>query len=419
MKFDAVVVGGGAAGMMAAGTAAARGLNVCLLEKNRILGRKIRITGKGRCNVTNRCDVRTFIESVPTNGRFLYGAAAQFSPADTVRFFEGLGLPLKTERGNRVFPVSDHAADVAEKLTEFGRREGVRFMTGQAESLLLENGRIQGVRIRNGSQILADNVAVCCGGMSYPGTGSTGDGYRLARQAGHTVTPLRPSLVPLTALGEDAGDCRDMEGLSLKNISIRVRDTATKRTVYEDFGEMLFTHSGLSGPVILSASAHLRDMSPGRYRVSIDLKPALSPEQLDARLLRDFRENRNRDFSNSLAALLPHKMIPVAVRRSGIAPDVKCNAITRGMRHAFASLLKSFEFGVEGFRPIAEAIVTSGGVAVREIDPKTMESRLVEGLYFAGEVLDADAYTGGFNLQIAFCTGRLAGESMNIGGKKR
>jgi predicted Rossmann fold flavoprotein len=210
-----------------------------------------------------------------------------------------------------------------------------------------------------------------------------------------------------------------MEGLSLKNISIRVRDTATKRTVYEDFGEMLFTHSGLSGPVILSASAHLRDMSPGRYRVSIDLKPALSPEQLDARLLRDFRENRNRDFSNSLAALLPHKMIPVAVRRSGIAPDVKCNAITREMRHAFASLLKSFEFGVEGFRPIAEAIVTSGGVAVREIDPKTMESRLVEGLYFAGEVLDADAYTGGFNLQIAFCTGRLAGESMNIGGKKR
>lgn len=418
MKFDALVVGGGAAGMMAAGTAAQRGLKVCLLEKNQVLGKKIRITGKGRCNVTNNCDVRTFIESVPTNGRFLYGAAAQFPPADTMRFFEELGLPLKTERGNRVFPVSDRAADVAEKLIEFNRRENVRMEIGEADRLLLEDGRVQGVRLKNGSQILADSIAVCCGGMSYPGTGSTGDGYQLARQAGHTITKLRPSLVPLAAQGEDCKDCRDMMGLSLKNISIKVQDTKSRKTVYEDFGELLFTHFGLSGPVILSASSHMQNMSPGRYHVVIDLKPALSPEKLDARLLRDFGENHNKDFSNSLTALLPHKMIPVMVRKSGIAPDTKCNAITREMRHAFVSLLKSYEIEIAGFRPIEEAIVTSGGVSIHEINPKTMESKLVEGLYFAGEVIDVDAYTGGFNLQIAFCTGRLAGKSIHSRGDR-
>ena len=412
MKFDVLIVGGGPAGMMAAGTAAEDGLSVCLLEKNAVLGKKLRITGKGRCNVTNRCDVRTVVESTPTNGRFLYGAVAQFSPEDTVRFFESLGVPLKTERGNRVFPVSNKAADIAEALIGYVRDAGVKIVYGEAERLLLENGSVCGVALKDSSQIAAAAVAVCCGGASYPATGSTGDGYRLAKQAGHTVTPLRPSLVPLAAQGEDVRDCRDMMGLSLKNISMQVTDTRTKKVIYEDFGEMLFTHFGLSGPVILSASSHMPGMSPGRYRVAIDLKPALSPEKLDARLLRDFGANRNRDFSNSLAALLPRKMIPVAVRRSGIPPETKCNAITRDMRHSFGVLLKNFEIAVEGFRPLSEAIVTSGGVAVDEVDPKTMKSRRVGGLYFAGEVLDVDAYTGGFNLQIAFSTGRLAGKSM-------
>ncbi len=398
--------------MMAAGTAAQRGLKVCLVERNSVLGKKIRITGKGRCNLTNSCDVRTFLDSVPTNGRFLYGALSAFSPDDTMDLFEKIGLPLKTERGNRVFPISDRAADVAEALSSFLRRGSVTVVQGRADRLLLENGRASGVRLKNGAQIFGHNVAVCCGGVSYPSTGSTGDGYQLAEQAGHRVTPLRPSLVPLVAEGPD---CRDMMGLSLKNISIRVLESGRKKPVFEDFGELLFTHFGLSGPVILSASSHLKNMSPGRYLVSIDLKPALSPEKLDARLLRDFGENRNRDFSNSLSALLPRKMIPVMVRRSGISPETKCNAITREMRHGFVSRLKSFEIPVSGFRPIEEAIVTSGGVAVDEITPKTMESKLVKGLYFAGEVLDVDGYTGGFNLQIAFSTGRLAGKSMERG----
>lgn len=414
MNFDALIVGGGPAGMMAAGTAAENGLSVCLLEKNMVLGKKLRITGKGRCNVTNRCEVRTVVESTLTNGRFLYGAVSQFSPDDTIDFFERLGVPLKTERGNRVFPVSDKAADVAEALIGYVHNAGVKIVRGDAERLLLENGRVCGVSLKNGSKIHARNIAVCCGGESYPATGSTGDGYRLAKQAGHDVTPLRPSLVPLAAQGEDVQDCRDMMGLALKNISVKVVDIKTGKHVYEDFGELMFTHFGLSGPVILSASSHMLDMSPGRYRVAIDLKPALSPEKLDARLLRDFGANRNRDFSNSLTALLPRKMIPIAVKRSGIAPETKCNAITRDMRHSFGILLKDFEITVEGFRPISEAIVTSGGVSVNEIDPKTMESRLIGGLYFAGEVLDVDAYTGGFNLQIAFSTGRLAGKSMKV-----
>lgn len=406
--YDVLVIGAGAAGMMAAGTAARRGLSVCLVEKNDLPGRKIRITGKGRCNLTNRCDVRTFIDSVPTNGRFLYGAAARFSPADTMEFFEGLGLPLKTERGNRVFPQSDRAADVADRLERFARDGGARFLTAKAESLLLEGGSVAGAVLRGGEKISAGSVVVCCGGASYPATGSTGDGYGLARQAGHTVTELRPSLVPLVAEGDE---CREMMGLSLKNVSLRVLDTADGRVVYEDFGEMLFTHFGLSGPIVLSASAHMRNMAPGRYRILLDLKPALSSEKLDARLLREFEANRNRDFGNSLKGLLPHAMIPVMVRRSGIPPDLKCNSIPRETRKEFADLLKNFGIVVRSFRPIEEAIVTSGGVSVEEVDPRTMESKLVKGLYFAGEVLDVDGYTGGFNLQTAFSTGRLAGMS--------
>ncbi|WP_156991434.1 NAD(P)/FAD-dependent oxidoreductase [Caproicibacter fermentans] len=413
MKFDVLVIGAGAAGMMAAGTAAQRGLRVCLLEKNQKPGRKIGITGKGRCNLTNHCSVPEFIASVPTNGRFLYGAASRFSPYDTMSFFENLGVPLKTERGNRVFPQSDKAADVVGALERFVKASGAQMINREAKQLLISDGRIQGVSLKDGSQISAQSVVVCCGGKSYPATGSTGDGYLFARQAGHTVTRLRPSLVPLVVQGTD---CKEMMGLSLKNISISVKDLKSGKIIYEDFGELLFTHFGLSGPVILSASAHLRDMSPGRYRIAIDLKPALSPEKLDARLVREFRENQNRDFENSLSSLLPRAMIPVAVRRSGIEPHIKCNLITREIRHDFASLLKSFSFSIEAFRPIEEAVVTSGGVSVREVDPKTMQSKLIKGLYFAGEVLDVDAYTGGYNLQIAFSTGRLAGNSVPVRG---
>lgn len=406
--YDVLVIGAGAAGMMAAGTAAQRGLSVCVIEKNGLAGKKVRITGKGRCNVTNNCDVKTLIASVPTNGRFLYGAASRFSPGDVMDFFEGLGIPLKTERGNRVFPQSDRAADIADALVRFAKDAGARFLTAKAEALLLRAGSVSGVVLQGGEQLHGGSVVVCCGGVSYPATGSTGDGYRLARQAGHTVTGLRPSLVPLVAEGEE---CREMMGLSLKNVSIRVLDTEEGKVIFEDFGEMLFTHFGLSGPIILSASSHMRDMAPGRYRVLLDLKPALSPEKLDARLVREFEENRNRDFANSLKSLLPRAMIPVMVRRSGIPPDFKCNSISRETRRGFAELLKNFEIKIRSFRPVEEAIVTSGGVSVGEIDPRTMESKLMKGLYFAGEVIDVDGYTGGFNLQVAFSTGRLAGTS--------
>lgn len=409
MSLDLIVVGGGAAGMMAAGRAAELGCSVCLVEKNERLGRKIDITGKGRCNLTNNCSVQELIASVPSNGRFLYGAVSSFTPQDTMAFFESLGVPVKTERGNRVFPVSDHAKDVSGALGDWLRRAGCEVRRGTVQSLLLHEGRTVGVRLQSGEEIFAGAVLIACGGASYPATGSTGDGYRLAEQAGHTVTPLRPSLVPLVAQGED---CSEMMGLSLRNIGLSVWDRRKKKEIYSDFGELLFTHFGLSGPVILSASSHLREMEPGRYEARIDLKPALSPEQLDARLQRDFSENKNRDFVNSLGALLPRKLIPVAVRRSGIPGDLKCNAITREMRRGFLQLLKSFSVEIQGFRSLAEAIVTSGGVSVKELNPKTMESRLVSGLYFAGEVVDVDAYTGGFNLQIAFSTGRAAAEAI-------
>ena len=312
-----------------------------------------------------------------------------------------------------MFPQSDKASDIVSALERFVRQSGAEIATGRAEKLLLENGRVRGFELQGGGSVLSGHVILACGGCSYPGTGSTGDGYRLAKQAGHTITELRPSLVPLVCRGED---CPEMQGLSLKNIAISVYDTVKKKKIYEDFGELLFTHFGLSGPVILSASSHMRCMEPCRYEIAVDLKPALTPEQLDARLCRDFGKNKNRDFGNSLSELLPRKLIPVAVRRSGIPGDTKCNQITREQRRAFADQLKDFRLVVEGFRPIAEAIVTSGGVNVKEVDPKTMRSRLAEGLSFAGEILDVDAYTGGFNLQIAFATGRLAALSIKKGG---
>jgi len=405
-RADLIVVGGGAAGMMAAGTAGELGLNVILIEKNARPGRKLGITGKGRCNLTNNCSVQDVIAAVPTNPRFLYGAVSRFAPQDTMAFFEGLGVPLKTERGRRVFPQSNRAGDIIDALTRFLREHHVKILQGEARKLLIEEGGVRGVVLRDGTELLAPKVIVACGGASYPGTGSTGDGYRLARQAGHSVLPLRPSLVPLV---EQGGDCARMQGLALKNAAVRVYER--QKLIYEDFGELLFTHFGVSGPVVLSASSHMRRMEPGVYRLEIDLKPALPPEKLDARLQRDLEENSNKDFINSLGALLPRKMIPILVERSGIPPETKCNAITREQRRDFAALLKGFSVNIQGFRPIEEAIVTSGGVNVREINPKTMESKLVHGLYFAGEVLDVDAYTGGFNLQIAFATGRLAAQA--------
>ena len=405
MIFDILVVGAGAAGLMAAGYAAELGAKVCLLEKMDRPGKKLSITGKGRCNVTNNCSRDIFMDSVPGNGKFLYGAFSGFSCQDTIAFFESHGLPLKTERGNRVFPVSDKAQDVVDTLVRYNEEGNVTFLKGRAVSLLQEDNTVRGVRLENGKELFAGSVILACGGASYPGTGSNGDGYRLAQEGGHSIRPLKPSLVPLVAVGED---CRDMMGLSLRNIGLSVWDNAKKKEIYRDFGELLFTHFGLSGPVILSASSHMRQMEPGRYRVDIDLKPALRPEQLDARLQRDFSQNLNRDFLNSLSALLPRKLIPVAVKRSGIPGNKKCNSITREERQHFGALLKAFSVDITGFRPIEEAIVTSGGVNVREVSPHTMESKLLPGLFFAGEMLDVDAYTGGFNLQIAFSTGRAA-----------
>ena len=407
MRNKVVVIGAGAAGMMAAGKAAEYGANVTLIERNPRVGRKIMITGKGRCNLCNNCDVQTFIANVPVNGRFLYSAVNVFPPQDVMAFFEDLGVPLKTERGNRVFPQSDKAVDVVDALRDYVKQSGVRLVQDTALELLTEDGAAVGVRCE-GNTYYADSVIVCCGGKSYPLTGSTGDGYTLARQAGHTVTDLKPSLVPLESPDPD---CKSMQGLALKNVGLKIIDNNFNKEIYTDFGEMLFTHFGLSGPMILSASSHIRDMRQGQYTAVIDLKPALTPEQLDKRLQNDLNANLNRDVSNAFSKLLPRKMIVPVLRRWGVPFDKKCNVVTREERRELAELLKHFTVAVSGFRPIEEAIITSGGVKTSELNPKTMESKLCSGLYFAGEVIDCDAYTGGFNLQIAWCTGRLAGKS--------
>lgn len=394
---------------MAACAAARCGSSVLLLDKNEKLGRKLRITGKGRCNVTNDCTAKEVIASVPTGGRFLYSALSAFPPQCTIDFFESLGVPLKTERGRRVFPVSDNADDIADALAGAARSAGVQCKQETVVEILTEDGAVIGVKTQNGAYYRANRVLVACGGASYPGTGSNGDGCRLAQAVGHTIKPLVPSLVPLVERGSI---CQSLMGLSLRNCRLRVTQNGKKKPVYEDFGELLFTHFGLSGPTVLSASAHLRPMEPGKYTAHIDLKPALDAQKLDARILRDFAENKNRIFANSLGELLPQKLIPVVIARSGIAPDTRCHSVTKEQRQGLCALLKDFTIEIEGFRPINEAIVTSGGVSLKEVDPKTMQSKLVQGLYFAGEVLDCDAYTGGYNLQIAFATGRLAGEAM-------
>lgn len=411
MATSLLVIGAGPAGMMAAGNAALYGANVTIIEKNKRVGRKLLITGKGRCNITNNCTPETFIKNIPTNPAFLYSAINQFTPEDTIGFFTNNNLEVKTERGNRVFPKSDKAMDVVDTMYSFVNRTGCKVCCDDIQSLIIENGMAKGVIGKDNKKYYADKVIIACGGKSYPLTGSTGAGYSFAKQAGHTIVSPKPSLVPLVSPNDF---CRQLQGLALKNVSISVVEKQTGKNVYNDFGEMLFTHFGLSGPVILSASAHMHPMEPNRYKILIDLKPALSKEQLDKRILRDFDQFKNKDFLNSLNKLLPSSMVPIIVELSGIDPQIKCNSITKEQRLNLVELLKNFTVDITGFRPIEEAIITSGGVEVKEINPKTMQSKLAPNLFFAGEVIDVDAYTGGFNLQIAFSTGYVAGVSSAV-----
>ena len=404
-----VIIGGGAAGLMAAVTAAEKGACVTVVEKNERPARKLMITGKGRCNVTNNCNVDTLIANVPKNPRFLYSAFSGFSAFDTIKFFENSGVALKTERGNRVFPVSDKAVDIVDALVSSAKKRGAKIINATATAILSKDGAVSGVKLQNGEILLADSVVVATGGLSYPVTGSTGDGYRFSKALGHTVTELTPSLVPLMC---HEGFCSHLSGLSLKNVTLSVFGEGKKKPVFSELGEMLFTHFGISGPLVLSASAHIRYMGKKNYTAVVDLKPALSLEQLDSRILRDFSEMQNKDFSNSLDKLLPKSLIPVIVKLSKIPADRKVNQISREERAELCRIIKNFTMKITDFRPIEEAIITSGGVSVKEINPATMESKLVKGLFFAGEVIDVDAYTGGFNLQIAFSTGYAAGSNV-------
>lgn len=394
--------------MMAAITAAGLGKSTLLLEKMNRCGKKISITGKGRCNVTNNCTSDDFFANIPTNPRFLYSAYAGFNSQDCMDFFERLGVPLKTERGNRVFPVSDKAEDIVRALEQGCEDYGVNRIFSKVTEMITEDGAVKGVKCGS-KTYFAPSVLIATGGKSYPGTGSDGDGYRFAEELGHTVTDIKPSLVPIES---DDDCCREMMGLSLKNVVLTLKDTVKNKVVFSEMGEMLFTHFGVSGPLVLSASSHIPQVESGRYIFYIDLKPALDEKKLDERILRDFKEIPNRIFANSLSKLLPSKMIPTVVELSGIDGEKQVNSVTKQERQRLVSLLKAFPVHIRSFRPIAEAIVTSGGVKVSEVSPKTMESKLVKGLYFAGEVLDVDGYTGGFNLQIAFSTGCLAGENM-------
>ena len=403
MMYDGIVIGGGPAGMFAAITAAKQGQRVLLLERNDRLGKKLLITGKGRCNVTNRCDEREVLQNIPRNGRFLFSAMAAFPPEKIMSFFEQNGCPLKTERGNRVFPVSDKASSILDCLKEQLRRCHVTVQTARVKSILTENGIASGVETEH-EKVHAKWVILATGGASYPTTGSTGDGYTMARGLGHTVIPAEGSLVPLETEGTD---CQDMQGLSLRNVGVKLLSSKGK-VLYKDFGELLFTHFGVSGPTVLSASAHLKGED---CTLVLDLKPALDESKLDARILRDLEMYQNRSMENALTDLLPRSMIPVVLRRLEIDTELQANSLKKQQRRALVEQLKNFTVKISRKRPVAEAIITSGGVKVSEIDPKTMESKLVPGLYFAGEVIDCDAYTGGFNLQIAWATAYAAGLS--------
>ena len=407
METDHLCIGGGPAGIFAALTAAEKGGRCVILEHNKQLGRKLRITGKGRCNLTNNCDRDTLLANIPANGKFLYSALSRCTPQDVMAYFEGLGVPLKTERGNRVFPVSDRAEDIVQALQKAVRMAGIPVIHGDAAQLLLENGRCIGVRTADGREFRAGTTLLATGGLSYPKTGSDGSGYSLAEAAGHTIVPPMPSLIPLVT--KEAW-CRDAMGLSLRNVTLQLY--RGEKCVFEELGEMLFTHFGVSGPLVLSASALMRKGSPEDYRLEIDLKPGLTPEQLDKRIQRDLTENQNRDMGNILRALLPAKLILPILQLSHIAPDTKANALTKTQRLALRDCIKAVSLHVKAFRPIEEAIITRGGVSVKEVDAKTMASKRCEGLYFAGEILDLDGYTGGFNLQIAFSTAYSAGIAM-------
>ena len=401
--IDGIVIGGGPAGMFAAITAAKRGEKVLLLEKNDRLGKKLLITGKGRCNVTNHTNAQGVLENIPRNSRFLYSSMAAFPPEKVEAFFEEQGCALKVERGNRVFPVSDRSQSVLQALQIALRQNHVAVETAHVTGIRTENSAVTGVE-DDGRFLSAKWVILATGGLSYPTTGSTGEGYRMAEALGHTVTPCHGSLVPLETEGRD---CLEMQGLSLRNVAVKLVNEKGK-TVFSDFGELLFTHFGVSGPTVLSASAHLPE---GKCRLIIDLKPALDEEKLDERLLRDLELYKNRAMENAMVDLLPRSMIPVILRRASIDPAMQANALTKKDRRRLLSVLKGFDLTVTGRRPVAEAIITSGGVKVSEVDPKTMESKLVKNFYFAGEILDCDAYTGGFNLQIAWATAFSAGNA--------
>ena len=404
MKYDVIIIGGGPAGMFAAITAAKQGRSVLLLERNDRLGKKLLITGKGRCNVTNNCDSAEILQNIPRNGRFLYSAMTEFPPKRIMDFFEAAGCPLKTERGNRVFPVSDRAQSVLDALQKEMRRCGVSVKTARVKSIQTENGAVSAVVLQN--EVFETNaVILATGGVSYPTTGSTGDGYLMAKALGHTVVEPQGSLVPLETAGSD---CPDMQGLALRNVAVKLVN-AKNKVLFKDFGELLFTHFGVSGPTVLSASCHLKGEG---CRLIIDLKPALDEAKLNDRILRDLEMYQNRAMENALTDLLPRSMIPVVLRRLEIDPQMQANSLTKQKRRALIELLKAFPVDITGKRPVSEAIITSGGIKTSEIDPKTMESKLVPGLYFAGEIIDCDAYTGGFNLQIAWATAYAAGVSV-------
>ena len=415
-----VIVGGGPAGMIAGISAARCGNDVVILEKMNMLGRKLLITGKGRCNITSSLDISEFIQNIPGNGRFLYSCFEKFTNKDIIELLEKHNVKVKEERGNRIFPVSDKSMDVLDAFIEELKQLKVKIITNaKVKKILTDSNKVLGVEfVKDGNKTIekADKVILATGGNSYQATGSTGDGYKIARELGHTITPIKPSLVPLITKGESLELCKSLQGLSLRNVQIKMEDSQKGKTIYEDFGEMLFTHFGVSGPTILSGSAHLLRyknveelLNGGNIVLKIDLKPALNEEKLDARVLRDFEKDKNKFFRNSLNELLPQKLIDPIIKLSGIDGNKKVNEITKQERIRLVKLLKNFTIVISGFRPINEAIITSGGVAIKEINPKTMESKLVEGLYFAGEIIDVDAYTGGFNLQIAYSTGYVAG----------
>lgn len=418
-----VIIGGGPAGMLSAISAGTNKNDVTILEKMNMLGRKLLITGKGRCNITSSISIDEFIKNVPGNGKFLYSCLNNFTNEDILNILKEEGLQTKVERGNRVFPITDKSQDVLQALLNRLKKLKVKIEVGaNVKEILTEQDIVSGVKYIQGGKekiLKADKVILATGGKSYSATGSTGDGYELAKKVGHTVTEIKPSLVPISTKGKDLEICRRMQGLSLKNVAIKIKDAKNNKIIYEDFGEMIFTHFGVSGPVILSGSAHLlryknEDIRQGNIKLIIDLKPALDVQKLDDRILRDFSLEKNKIFKNSLDNLLPQKMISTVIELSGIDQNKKVNEITREERVRLVQLLKNFEITLHDFRPIEEAIITAGGISIKEINPKTMESKLIKGLYFAGEIIDVDAYTGGFNLQIAYSTGYTAGGATNV-----